>query len=353
MSEKGMDEPPVLRIGIVGAGENARLRHIPGLKAIEGVEIVSVCNRSLESSERVAKEFGIAEVFRNWQELVSDKDIDAVVIGTWPYMHCAITVAALEADKHVLCEARMASNAKEAHEMLKAARARPQLVAQVVPSPFTLRVDKTIKRLIAEGFIGKVLVVEVRAGGSFVDMNTPLHWRQNSDYSGLNAMSLGIWYESVMRWVGEAVEVTAMGKTFVNMRKDADGVLKAVRIPDHLDVIARMACGAQLHMQISGVTGLAGQPEVFVFGTEATLCFANDKLYGGKRGDKELKEIRIPKTEEGSWRVEEEFVNAIRGRQVVELTIFEDGVKYMEFTEAVARSSACGKMVPLPLYSLA
>jgi hypothetical protein len=121
-----MNETP-LRIGIVGAGENTKLRHIPGLKAIKGVEIVSVCNRSLESGERVAKEFGISEVYKNWQELVRDKDIDAVVIGTWPYMHCPVTVAALEAGKHVMCEARMACNAKEAHRMLDAARICPNL----------------------------------------------------------------------------------------------------------------------------------------------------------------------------------------------------------------------------------
>jgi predicted dehydrogenase len=344
-----MNEIAPLKVGIVGAGENTKIRHIPGLKAIKGVEIVSVCNRSLESGERVAKEFGISEVYKNWRELVSDKDIDAVVIGTWPYMHCPITVAALEAGKHVMCEARMACDAKEAHLMLAAARARPDLVAQIVPSPFTLRVDKTVKRLIAEGFIGKILAVEARVGGVFLDMDGPLHWRQRFDYSGFNVMSLGIWYEAIMRWVGEAARVTAIGKTFVHMRKDADGILKAVRIPEHLDVIADMACSAQLHIQVSSAAGLAGEPEVFVFGTDGTLRFADNKLFGGKRGDKELKEIKIPAKDEGSWQVEQEFVDAIRGRGVIKLTTFEDGVKYIEFTEAVAQSMARGKAISLPL----
>ena len=337
-----------LRVGIVGAGANTKLRHIHGLKAIKGVEIVSVCNRSLESGERVAKEFGISEVYKNWRELVADKDIDAVVIGTWPYMHCPITVAALEAGKHVMCEARMAGTAKEAHRMLDAAKSRPHLVAQVVPSPFTLRVDTTVKRLLAEGFIGKVLVVEVRVGGAFLDDDAPLHWRQNVDYSGVNIMSLGIWYEAIMRWVGEATRVTAMGQTFVKMRKDADGTLKAVRIPEHVDVIAEMACGAQLHIQISAVTGLAGEPEAFVFGTDGTLRFAANKLYGAKRGDKDLKEIKIPTKEEGCWRVEQEFIDAIRGKGSLRLTTFEDGVKYMEFTETVSQSIAEGKAVSMP-----
>ena len=92
-------------------------RHIPGLQAIEGVEIIGVCNRSQESSQRVADEFGIPKTYANWQDAIADPDTNAIVIGTWPYMHCRATVAALEADKHVMCEARMAMNAKEAHTM--------------------------------------------------------------------------------------------------------------------------------------------------------------------------------------------------------------------------------------------
>jgi predicted dehydrogenase len=52
-----------MRIGIVGAGNNTRVRHIPGLKAIPGVEIVSVCNRSRESSQRAADAFHIPKVY--------------------------------------------------------------------------------------------------------------------------------------------------------------------------------------------------------------------------------------------------------------------------------------------------
>jgi predicted dehydrogenase len=193
------------------------------------------------------------------------------------------------------------------------------------------------------------LAVEVRAGGVFLDAAAPLHWRQNFDYSGMNIMSLGIWYEAIMRWVGEATRVTAMGQTFVKARKDADGILKAVRIPEHVDVIAQMACGAQLHIQVSAVTGLAGGPEAFIFGEGGTLRFAGNKLYGAQRSDKELKEIKIPAKEEGCWQVEKEFVDAIRGKGSIRLTTFEDGVKYMEFTEAVVQSITEGKTVALPL----
>lgn len=336
-----------IRIGIVGAGRNTISKHIPGLQAIDGVEIVSVCNRSHESSERVAQQFGIPKIYENWQKLVAAPDTTAIVIGTWPYMHCPVTLAALAANKHVMCEARMAMNAQEARTMRDAARAKPHLVAQVVPSPVTLRVDPTVQRLIAEGYLGDMLAINVRDGNAFLDRDAPLHWRQDFDLSGFNVMSLGIWYEALMRWVGEATRVTAMGKTFVSMRRNAEGVMRAVRVPEQVDVIADMACGAQAHLQFSNVTGLVGPAEVFLFGSSGTLRFSDNKLYGGQRGDEGLKEIAIPPEQAGGWRVEEEFVNAIRGKERISHTTFADGVKYMEFTEAVAHSMANGQVITL------
>jgi len=339
-----------IRVGVIGAGGNTTSRHIPGLQAIEGVEIVGVCNRSQESSQRVADQFGIPKTYGGWQEAIADADTNAIVIGTWPYMHCRATIAALEADKHVMCEARMAMNAREAHKMREVSRQKTHLIAQIVPSPMTLRVDKTIQRLIAEGYIGHVLALEARAGGAFLDSEAPLQWRQDFDLSGLNIMSMGIWYEALIRWVGEATSIMAMGKTFVKMRPDADGVMRSVRIPEHIDVLGDLECGAQLHIQVSNVAGLAGAPEVFVFGSNGTLRFSGNRLYGGQKDDTELTEIDIPDSEAGGWRVEEEFVNAIRGEEVITHTDFETGVKYMEFTEAVTLSMQSGTAITLPLH---
>ena len=84
-----------IRDGIIGAGRNTTSRHIHGLQAIENVEIVSVCNRSRASSERVAKEFNIPTIYEGWEDLVDASDTNAIVIGTWPYMHYPVTMAAI------------------------------------------------------------------------------------------------------------------------------------------------------------------------------------------------------------------------------------------------------------------
>ena len=342
-----------IRVGIVGAGGNTKAKHIPGLQAIEDVVIVGVCNRSRASSETVAAEFGISQVFDDWRQLVESPEIDAVVIGTWPYMHHPVTLAALEAGKHVLCEARMAMNAREAHDMLRASRCRPHLVAQVVPSPFSLKVDRTIQRLLAEGFIGEPLAIEVRDYGGFLDLDGAFSWRQDFRLSGLNVMMLGIWYEAVMRWIGEATRVMAMGKTFVKLRAaTGEPARQSVIIPEHIAVIADMACGAQAHFCSTRVTGHAGPSGCRLFGSEGSLRFEDGLLLGGRRDDARLKEIVIPAEEEGRWQVEEDFIAAIRGKAPVRLTTFEDGVRYMEFTEAVFRSRQTGQAIALPLVSV-
>jgi predicted dehydrogenase len=336
-----------VRVAVVGAGANTRQRHLPNLRALEGVHIVGVCNRSRASAEAVAREFDIPRVYDDWRDAVSDPEADAVLIGTWPNTHRLLAVAALEAGKHVLCESRMAATAHEAREMLRAAELRPHLVAQLVPAPATLRVDQTVRRMLAEGYAGDVLSVDVRVAGSFLNRSAPLHWRQDVDLAGVNIMLLGVWYECITRWIGDAVSVAAVGKTTVKTRLDASGRMRAVGVPDHVDVIANMMCGAQAHFQVSAVSGLVGS-EAWVFGSEATLRFAAGELFAGRRDDDALHPVEILPSEEGGWRVEEDFISAINGDGVVTLTTFSDGVKNMEFNEGVVRSMLTGRTVAVP-----
>ena len=101
---------------------------------------------------------------------------------------------------------------------------------------------------------------------------------------------------------------------------------------------------ASFQKRESGTT-LAPPSEAWIFGRDGTLRIEPDarRLSGGRRGDGAVAEIAIPAERRLGWRVEEEFVNAIRGRERVSHTTFEDGVRYMEFTDAVVRSAASGR----------
>jgi predicted dehydrogenase len=340
-----------VRVGLIGAGRNTRDRHIPGFHKVDGVEIVSVANRSRESGRRVADQFNIPEVHDNWQALLEDDSIGAVCIGTWPDMHRTLTVAALEAGKHVLCEARMAATAQDAREMLAASRRNPGLVTQIVPSPLSFKVDYMLQEMIGGGFLGDLISVELQSlGPDFVDATGPLHWRHNRDISGFNILNMGIWYEAMIRWVGRATSVMAMSKINVPYRNDESGTRQTVTIPDHVDVLCRLANGAQAHMKFSAATGLSNGNEVWLYGSEGTIRLDHRlNIYAGKRGDHELAEVPVPEDKQGFWRVEEEFVNAIRGEEEITRTPFDVGVHYMEWTEAVTRSAQTGQAVALPL----
>ena len=144
----------------------------------------------------------------------------------------------------------------------------------------------------------------------------------------------------------------AAARTFVPRRVDAaTGERVDVKVPDHVDVLAETADGASLRIQVSAVTGLAPSPrEAWLFGSEGTLRVDADtrRLFGARRADSELREIVVPPAARVGWRVEREFIGAIRGEETVRFTTFADGVRCMEFTEAVAVSSRTGRRVELP-----
>jgi predicted dehydrogenase len=347
----GQQPDAPLRIGIIGAGGIVSSVHVPGLKRQPGVELVSVANRSLESSRRAADELGIARAYANWEELLEAGGLDAVLIGTWPYMHRTITLAALDSGLHVLCQARMANNAAEAREMLAASQQHPDLVCQLVPSSGTYRIDRALQRSLSEGFVGDILSVEVEMlQRGFASLDGELDWRHDPELSGINVLNVGGTYESAMRWLGPGNRVMAMTRVQVPTRRDEQGRRRAATIPDHVEVLYELAQGAPVHMKFSETTGLSAGNQIWIFGSEGTIHVDNEqRIFTGRRGDPALAELANPREQQAFHRVEEEFVNAIRGRERVTMNTFETGVRYMEWTEAIHRSAASGTAIQLPL----
>ena len=337
-------------IGLIGAGGNQRLRHIPGFQAINDVVLVNVVNRSRASGERIASEYGIPRVSASVEELLSDPAVDAVSIGTWPYKHLEYTRAALAAGKHVLCEARMASNAAEAEAMLAASQTHPNLVSQLVPAPFDFRLGTTIKRLCADGSLGSIIEVHLTLlNGSGLDETAPLHWRHRSDYSGHNMMQLGIFNETIQRWLGDTSRVTAHARTFVPSRVDEEtGERHHIVIPDSLGIFADMANGARCTYRVSAVTAGAPQPpSIDIYGSEGRLHWRfGDTGEWGKHGE-DVQEIHPDPGTAHDWQVEYDFIRSVREGAPVELTNFADGVRYMRFTDAVWESWNGGHAVEI------
>jgi predicted dehydrogenase len=338
-----------IRVGIIGAGKNMRDRHMPGFRAVDDLEIAGVVNRSRESGERFAADFDVPHVADSVEALLADDSITAICIGTWPYMHRAFTIAALEAGKHVLCEARMSTDAANAEAMLAASEAHPDLVAQLVPSPLDLRLGPTITRLIAEGALGEILEVHVRAlDGSGLDPETPLHWRHRIDYSGTNTMHLGLFQEMLQRWLGDSTRLIAHHRVFVENRADMESSQRmSIEIPDSVTIAADMAIGARATYQLSAVTAGITTAQVILYGTLGALQWTRgDAAQWARHGD-ELQELAPDSGTDRGWQVEADFARSIRDGDPVRLTNFPDGVRYMRFIDAARRSGNEGHAVDI------
>jgi predicted dehydrogenase len=343
-----------IRIGIIGAGANTRKVHIPKLQAIEGVQIVEVANRTTASAQKVADEFQIPTVRNHWREIVDSKEVDAIVIGTWPDLHCEATCAALQANKHVLCEARMAMNEVEARTMLQAAYKDPACVVQIVPSPFTLHVDPILLKLLDSGDIGtpRFFRFEYQAP-PLVPMGGTLHWRRNKKYNGSNIMMLGIIYESLLRWFGSAEWVNAHAEVINNRAIDPEtNEQTEVEVPDYLSVQMKMANGILGSLFFHELSTRPTSSSIKIYGDKGFihLDFEMDgKLYLSTGPENELNEVQIPDEQAGKWRAEEEFINTIRGFEDIEFTTFTTGVEYMKFTQAVNESfNSDGERINIP-----
>ena len=348
-----MSMAEAIRIGIVGAGGIVRQRHLPGFSKIEGVEIVAVCNRSPESTAKVADEYSIPLRLTDWKELVHHPDVDAVVVGTWPYLHKEVSVEALQAGKPVFCQARMARDASEARAMLKAQQQSGQ-VAMLCPPPNGMKWDLAMKRLLAGEAVGRIRTVRVLGmGNQFLDPESPLHWRQDQNLSGFNVLTLGIYAEIVRRWFGnhESVQATCQTTT-ATRRVDGSPENRPVEIPDAVWVNAQLESGAVVQYSLSGISHCAPKDRVEVYGSKGTLVYeiTSEKIFMATLADSELKQVTPPEEETRDWEVELDFIRAIRGEKDPEPS-FEDGVAYMDVVEATARSCKTGERVHLPLAS--
>lgn len=113
-----------VKVGIIGVGGIANGKHMPSLSKLKNVEMAAFCDIIEERAVEGAKKYGTADakVFTDYNELLKLDDIEVVHVCTPNNSHSPITVAALEAGKHVMCEKPMAKNSEEAKAMLEAAK---------------------------------------------------------------------------------------------------------------------------------------------------------------------------------------------------------------------------------------
>jgi predicted dehydrogenase len=343
-----------VRMGIIGAGAFTTGRMLPGFKDAPDVEITAIANRSRASAEKVAAQFGIPEVASDYRELLASPNVDAVLIGTPPYLHKEATFAALEAGKHVLCQTRIARTVGEARDMMEAAeeaRARGIHSMLVPPAPF-YRASRYVDHLVKSGYVGQLRHVQgFNVNASFADPQTPLSAGRNDAelYGQFNAMQLGLSYDVMARWTGHARNVIANRATFVPERPATPGgPLTRNPYPDAVTVIAETTSGALMSNLVNYAVHFAVS-RIELYGSEGTLVYfqRGDVVLGARAGEEQLMPMEIPPEYDQPWHVEEEFVRLVRGEIDRPSFTFEDGVKNMQYLEAAYYAAMEGRRVDL------
>lgn len=346
-----MAQKPV-RIGFIGAGAICRDRHLPGLAKLENAQVVAVCNRSRESGQAVARDFGIPDVMEDWRELIARDDLDAVFIGTWPYTHREMAVAVLEAGKHCFCQARMCMDLAEARDMVRAADAHPHLVNMICPPPHRMPFEPYIKQVLADGELGGITLVELfHSGGGNLDRKK-ITWREQVEYSGRQILAMGICAETLNAWVGPYRMLMAQTATPIPVKTDADGRPRSIEIPQVCTITGSLERGGLIVEHHSGLIVDQSRPrnEITIHGLKGTLHhpFMSGKVYRAGVGEP-LREVDVPAELQRDWLVEQDFVEAVQaareGRPRTVSPDFREGLAYMRKVEAVHLSAALGQGV--------
>ncbi len=346
-----------IRIGFIGAGAISRDRHLPGLAKLEHVQVVAVANRTRESGARIAGAFGIPHVEDDWRKLIARPDIDAVFIGTWPYMHREMSVAALDAGKHCFCQARMAMNLTEAREMVAAVGRHPNLVHMICPPPTRMPHEDLIRGLLASGELGELTAVQLTSINDANLKSDTLHWRENVKYSGNQIMAVGIYAETLNAWVGDYVELAARFGWAVRAKKNESGKEVEIKVPQIVSIHGKLASGVTVSEFHCGVAaGQAPSDRIAMLGTKASIHYTimSPKLEISRPGQTP-QEVLIPAghptTLDQAWTVERDFIEAVRaartGKPWKVSPDFDEGLRYMRKMEAVHAAARTGQTVRL------
>lgn len=345
------------RLGIIGVGWGARVQ-IPAFRAT-GWEVVAICGRTEGKVQRIAAEHDIPHAFTDYRLLINLPQVDLVSIVTPPAWHKEMSVAALQAGKHVLCEKPTALNAAEAREMWLAATATDR-IALIDHELRFLPTRQKMHRLIREGYLGTLYhITYTYRSGSRRDPSLPWSWWSDASQGGGILGALGSHLVDALRWwFGEITEVSGLLETFIRERPDPKrGTMRPVTAEEYAAFLARFGHDGYAEVSMSAVAEGSYQ-RVVAYGSEGMLLLDEEgKLWGIHHKESgpmhDLSEPdRHPAHPRGlpdtvfsvaTVQLAEALARAVRDGDMTWLepaATFEDGLHNQEVLDAVRRADA-------------
>lgn len=269
----------MIQVGVIGCGKISQVRHLPEYDDNKDVNIVAVYDLNQDRAEEVAKKYG-AKVYGSYQELIEDSNIDAVSICTANATHCEITIAALEAGKHVLCEKPMAVTLKECEAMVKTAKKEKRYL-MIGHNQRLAKAHMAAKKLLDQGEIGKVITFRTTFGHGgpetwAIDNNNI--WFFNKSTAQFGAISdLGIHKTDLIQFLldQEVEEVNA----FIGSLDKKDSSGKKITVDDNAICIYKMSGGVIGTMTASWTYYGEEDNSTILYGTEGIMYIYDDPKY--------------------------------------------------------------------------
>lgn len=366
-----------VRVGVLGAGTWATFAHLPGWTRDPRCEIVAVYDPERDRAEKAAETFGIQTVESDVQALVGRDDVDVVDVCTPSDTHFELSMAALHAGKHVLCEKPVAFDFRQTLEAAALARSS----GLKTKLGFTFRYSPAMlymKELVDQGFCGDPYIYNAYEQNSqWIDPQTPL--RQvvlAGDQSEIQVSSIegyGAPVIDIARWMVDSDLTSVVGtlRNFVPERVvRATGEMTRVNLDDGDIFIGEFANGAIGSVQSSYVT-VGNYPgiEVRLYGSKGAIITRLVEEFGiaetikaARPDDVEFKELTVPDrfypeggSSRESWRtlfyanLIKDFLDELTTDTEKNQGNFDDGAWVQEIINAVEISFRERRWTDLPL----
>lgn len=264
-------------IGIIGCGKISQVRHIPEYYSNPNAQIIGFFDLAAERAAQMAAKYG-GKIFGSIDELLADPAIDAVSVCVANNMHADVTIAALRAGKHVLCEKPMATNMEDCERMVLAARESGRYLMIGQNQRFALAHTEA-RKLIKAGEIGRVLSFRTTFGHSGPETWSitpgPGTWFFDKKAAVMGVLAdLGIHKTDLIQYILDDTITAVTAKISTIDKCYADG--NPIGVDDNAICIFEMAGGAVGTMTASWTFYGQEDNSTIIYGTEGIIRIYDD-----------------------------------------------------------------------------